>query len=166
MSVLRRELLYSDVLKSSALSRLAKRLPLALTGPAYHGLGLAKASKQRHLEILADTILIMREGGFDELTAQDIYEYCINCGSRNLLSQAERALEADSSPVNEEMKKQMVPVLEAHARKMLDVDWRRLAPEHAWRLEQVSRLFDTKAPESWVWGQTRSQSPNSMQRRS
>ncbi|EXJ94586.1 hypothetical protein A1O1_02982 [Capronia coronata CBS 617.96] len=114
----------------------------------------------RHNEILADTVMIMREGGFRKLSAEDIVEYCMKCGSTQFLAQARLALSNGVHPANEAMRKHMVPILEAHARRMLDVDWTRLDPGFWWLQERHVRSGgDPSAPDAWAIEPIKKQHP-------
>lgn len=105
----------------------------------------------RHSEILADTVLILREGGFGKLGAEDICEYAMNCGSTRFWAEAKIALKNGVHPANEAMRKQMVPILEQHAKRMLDVDWTRLDPGYWWLQERHVRSGgDPSAPDAFA----------------
>ncbi|EXJ89935.1 hypothetical protein A1O3_03002 [Capronia epimyces CBS 606.96] len=101
----------------------------------------------RHHEILADTVLIMREGGFGRLSAEDISEYCMKCASARFYLEARVALQNGVHPANEAMRKRMAPILEQHAKQMLDIDWTRLAPRFWWMQELTVRSGN--APDAW-----------------
>lgn len=40
--------------------------------------------------IITDTVLIMREGGFNKLSAEDIYEFCVKCASLSFIEYAQQ----------------------------------------------------------------------------
>ena len=92
--------------------------------------------------LLADTLLIMRQGDFSNLSADDIYEYCVQHGSPTFIEFARPYLEAGTNPADEVMKRAMIPVLEKRARKLLSIDWTRVHPISTVMLEPASRLFD------------------------
>ncbi len=146
----RRLVLWSDILRCSPFSKLATRLPLRWSGTLYSLLGLDKACAQRHLENLADTVLIMREGGFGKLSAEDIREYSMRCGSMVFAGVAREALAKNVPPISEATRRKVVGALEHHTKLLLsDFDWTTLAPEHAWRREETARMFEIRSPESW-----------------
>ncbi|KAL6245826.1 hypothetical protein RBB50_006979 [Rhinocladiella similis] len=103
--------------------------------------------RQRHYEILADTILILREGGFKKLSAEDIADYCLRSGSLNFLEYIREAVEMDANPVTESMRKFMVPILEEHARALLDCDWQRIPYGLRWKVEESVAEIGPKSPE-------------------
>jgi hypothetical protein len=147
----RRLVLWSDVLKCSPLTKLATRFPVRWNGTIYSLLGVDKAAAQRHLENLADTVLIVREGGFNKLSADDIREYSMRCGSLLFADMARNAREKQASPTSEAMRRRMAGALEHHTRLLLDFDWTRLAPEHAWRREEGVRIFEVRSIDSWAF---------------
>ncbi|KIW11313.1 hypothetical protein PV08_10613 [Exophiala spinifera] len=115
----------------------------------------ARGMQLRNYEILTDTILILREGGFKRLSAEDIADYCLRSGSPNFLEYIREAVEMDANPVTESMRKFMVPVLEEHARALLDCDWQRIPYNLRWKIEEHVAEEGHKSPESMlyrVWG--------------
>jgi hypothetical protein len=104
----------------------------------------------RHVEILADTVLILREGGFNKLSTEDVVDYCIRSGSLSFLKFA-RNVKRGESPTTAAMRRTMVPILEQHAKKMVDCDWPRLRPSFwAWQ-EFLNRFANDTAPDSWAY---------------
>jgi hypothetical protein len=91
-------------------------------------------------KILADQILIMRQGGFNKLTPEDIYDFCISCGSPVFLEHVHTDWGVDF-PINEAMKKALVPVLEAHAKKLLDMDFPRMKTVFLYFAESSMRIW-------------------------
>ncbi len=100
--------------------------------------------------LVADTFLIMREGGFKRLSADDIYEYCVQTASPTFLRLAKQHLDAGTNPVNEMMKRTMVPVLEERARRILSVDFTRVSPSNVHLLEPWSRIPDYDIDSPWA----------------
>ncbi|EHY58501.1 hypothetical protein ABEF92_007780 [Exophiala dermatitidis] len=145
---LHRRLLWGYAADATFLVKPARFVPLGLSAfLTRHG----RALIPRHHEILADTVLIMREGGFGKLTAEDIADYCMKCASPHFYDHAKLALKDGVHPATESMRKHMAPILEKHARRMLDVDWTRLNPSHWWVQECHVRLGgDPDAPDAWV----------------
>ncbi|KAI1608733.1 hypothetical protein EDD37DRAFT_389136 [Exophiala viscosa] len=145
----RRHMLYTAVLRTSIFSGFAKYIPPSLTwfGMRLYGKGLIS----RHEQILADTVLIMREGGFSKLSTEDVVDYCIRSGSIAFYEWARKAVERGESYKHAFMERHMVPILEQHAKKMLDCDWPRLSTGSLWKQEIVVRFYDRTAPDSWFF---------------
>ncbi|KAK5023675.1 hypothetical protein LTS07_009183 [Exophiala sideris] len=144
----RRHMLYTAILRTSIFSGLAIYIPPSFTDLALRLYG--KGLMIRNLEILADTALIMREGGFSKLRTEDIVDYCIRSGSVTFYKWAREAVENGVSPANAVTRKGMVDILEQHAKKMLDCDWPRLPPHSLWKQELFVRFYDRTAPDSWL----------------
>lgn len=144
----RRHNIFSNVLRTSFLSGFAPYIPRSMSTLAWDKIywkGLAR----RHAEILADTVLILREGGFNKLSTEDVVDYCIRSGSLTFLSFARDAKRGEN-PTTAAMRRTMVPVLERHAKKLVDCDWTRLHPRY-WALqESINRSSNGMAPDSWV----------------
>ncbi|KAJ9646827.1 hypothetical protein H2204_000519 [Knufia peltigerae] len=105
---------------------------------------------QRYYEILADTVLILREGGFKKLSAEDVADYCLRSGSPNFLEYVREAVEMDANPVTESMRKFMVPILEEHARALLECDWQRIPLHLRWKVEEHVAEDGPKSPECMI----------------
>lgn len=146
--VFRRLLNWSYVLTGNPIYRWSREVPWKtfITNMTWG----SRRMSTRYNQILCDTILIMREGGFANLSAEDIYEYCLFCASPNFLRIAKQALANGVNPANEAMRKTMVPILDRNAKELLDVDWTRLAPRNAWPLEMVNRVMNVASPDSCV----------------
>ncbi|KAK5193762.1 hypothetical protein LTR99_006009 [Exophiala xenobiotica] len=131
--------------------RAAKWIPDSWVRTIYRYIVLEGGHGMRQLEILADTILILREGGFSKLSAEDIADYCLRSGSIGFLILAKEAVAQKSNPVTEAMRRIMVPRLEQHARRMVKCDWQRLPIPARFKQEEMVRSTDPKAMESWVY---------------
>ncbi|KIW28098.1 uncharacterized protein PV07_07783 [Cladophialophora immunda] len=145
----RRLLRWHYVVVNDPLCKLIPWVPYAWTESAARFFG--RRCEDHYRSITADTVLIMREGGFNTLSADDIYDYCVRCASPTFISYAKQALQNGVNPANEAMRKAMVPVLEARAKRMLAIDWTRLRPKSLGLIEPLSRLRDREDPDS-VWG--------------
>ncbi|OAL34883.1 hypothetical protein AYO20_05844 [Fonsecaea nubica] len=142
----RRLLRWHYVVVDDPLCKLIPWVPFAWTESAARFFGRRFGDHYR--SVTADTVLIMREGGFNTLSADDIYDYCVRCASPTFISYAKQALQEGLNPANEAMRKAMVPVLEARAKRMLAIDWTRLRPEVLSLIEPLSRLQDRGHPDS------------------
>lgn len=109
------------------------RLPLPLSSGFYWYFILQQRLFKYWDHIFCETVLIRREGGFAKLTPQDIYEYALHYGSFTLLVIMQREIaKGNYDFVNEDLKKVLVPVLEAEADVMLNDDFTRLDPNMHW----------------------------------
>lgn len=86
----------------------------------------------RHFRIVLDTILIMREGGFGKLSADEIVDYCVFVGHEPFFKFAE-------VPPSEMMRKEMAAGLDAYATRLLDHDFTRLDPSQLFLLDFIAR---------------------------
>ncbi|KIY03038.1 uncharacterized protein Z520_01504 [Fonsecaea multimorphosa CBS 102226] len=145
----RRLLRWHYVVVDDALCKLIPWVPFAWT--VYAARFFDRWCADYYRIITADTVLIMRQGGFNTLSADDIYDYCVKCASPTFISYAKQALQDGVNPANEAMRKAMIPVLDARAKRMLSIDWTRLKPHALGRIEPFSRVKDLKQPDS-VWG--------------
>lgn len=91
---------------------------------------------RHHYRILLDTILIMREGGFGELSAQEIADYCMSVGHKPFRAFA-------GGPPTEVMRRRMVPQLQAYAARLLDQDFTRIPPSELGKLDMLLRQLDS-----------------------
>jgi hypothetical protein len=83
--------------------------------------------------IFCDTILIMRDGGFERLSPLDIYEYACNYGLFSLFAIMDREISKKNYDfINENLKRELLPVLKAEARIMLNEDFTKLNPHLHW----------------------------------
>ena len=89
----------------------------------------------RHFRIVLDTILIMREGGFGKLSADEIVDYCLFVGHGPFIKFAEL-------PPTEAMRTQMAASLDAYATRLLDHDFTRLDPSQLFLLDFIARSTD------------------------
>lgn len=144
----RRQLMWLYVIETSLLARLSRYTPFGLLQWAEFQILLNFPRSQRLQEYLTDTILILREGGFSKLTADDIYEYCVRYASPLFISLAKEQLIDGLDPINESMRKKLVPILDEQAKKMVDCDWRRLNPSLSYIAADYSRLYDPYNPDS------------------
>ncbi|KAK5230141.1 hypothetical protein LTR72_001676 [Exophiala xenobiotica] len=109
--------------------------PIPVIGPLWHRLYSGPRLRRHCDEVLCDTILIRREGGFDKLPPREVFQWSLKYGLRTLteymddLKRQGKPLDPDSA----ELKKVLLPVVEAEADYILNVDWRRLKPEDQWR---------------------------------
>lgn len=105
------------------------------------GSPLNRFNIRHHEEILLDTILIVREGGFGKLSPQDICDYCIKTGDQRFIHEwLALALHDDRLPVSTAMAATMAPILDDYAKTMLDQDWTRLIPRFRWMVEATTRI--------------------------
>ncbi|OAL27875.1 hypothetical protein AYO22_03220 [Fonsecaea multimorphosa] len=85
-------------------------------------------------EVLCDTILIRREGGFRRLSPREVFQWSLKYGLRSLTdymdNQRRQGVSVD--PESPELKETLLPIVEAEADYILGVDWRRLNPENHW----------------------------------
>ncbi len=132
-------------------ARAAKWIPDSWTGSVYNDIMFSGGHGERQFEILADTILILREGGFSKLSAEDIADYCLRSGSFIFFGFVREAVTQKNNPVTEAMRRVVVPRLEQHARRMVECDWQRLPLHLRFMQEQLVRSSDPKAAESWVY---------------
>lgn len=109
------------------------RLPFPITRGLYWHF-ILNGRITRYLEnIFCDTILIRREGGFEAMSPQDVYEYAKNYGLLTLYIIMERQVANKRYDfVNETLKRTLVPILEAEADLMLQDDFTRLTPNLHW----------------------------------
>ncbi|KIW89289.1 uncharacterized protein Z519_10142 [Cladophialophora bantiana CBS 173.52] len=147
----RRVLRWHYVVVDEPLCKLIPWIPYAWTESAARFFD--RRCRDHYRSVLADTVLIMREGGFNTLSADDIYEYCVRCASPTFINYAKQALQNGANPASEAMRKAMVPVLEARAKRMLAIDWTRLHPGLLGLIEPLSRLQDREHSDS-VRGRT------------
>ncbi|KAJ9611232.1 hypothetical protein H2200_004415 [Cladophialophora chaetospira] len=115
------------------------------------GRSLPPFLRNKYSRSIADTVLIMREGGFSKLSAEDIYDYCVYSASPTFLLHAKKCLDADISPSNAAMKKALVPVLDAAAKKMLAFDWTRCHAARIWAIEPIHRVYTNYADPDSAW---------------
>ncbi|KAK7888095.1 hypothetical protein LTR67_008972 [Exophiala xenobiotica] len=109
--------------------------PIPVIGPLWHRLYSGPRLRRHCHEVLCDTIMIRREGGFDKLPPREVFQWSLKYGLRTLteymdnLKRQGKPLDPDSA----ELKKVLLPVVEAEADYILNVDWRRVKPEEQWR---------------------------------
>merc|ERR1712000_3442 len=109
--------------------------PIPVIGPLWHRLYSGPRLRRHCDEVLCDTILIRREGGFDKLSPREVFQWSLKYGLRTLteymddLKRQGKPLDPDSP----ELKKILLPLVEAEADYILNVDWRRVKPEDQWR---------------------------------
>jgi len=109
--------------------------PLPGLGKAWHSLYVRSRLQQHCEEVLCDTILIRREGGFEKLSPREVFQWSFKYGLR-LLKEHLDDLQREGAPVDPDspqLKKMLLPVIEAEADWMLDVDWQRIKPADHWR---------------------------------
>ncbi|OQV03584.1 hypothetical protein CLAIMM_08607 [Cladophialophora immunda] len=108
--------------------------PVPVLGSLWHTFYSGPRLRRHCEEVLCDTILIRREGGFDRLPPREVFQWSLKHGSRSLTeyidNQRRRGLLVD--PESPELKEMLLPVVEAEADYILGVDWRRLSPENHW----------------------------------
>jgi hypothetical protein len=86
---------------------------------------------RRHCEqLLCDTILIVREGGFTKLPPAEVIAWSFKRGLPQVTDLV-KGVKLDIDP--QHAKAKLLPAAEAEARRILNVDWTRLKPEHHWR---------------------------------
>jgi hypothetical protein len=84
-------------------------------------------------QIFCDTILIMRDGGFESMSPLDIYEYARNYGLLSLFAIMDREIANKNYDfINEDLKKELLPILKAEAQIMLNEDFTKLNPHLHW----------------------------------
>lgn len=136
---LHRQLLYSYAVQSP-FSFLIPYCPLNLRPVADRVFWRYRAA--HHMHVLLDTVLIMREGGFRKLSSQDIYDYCLKTGNSLFMTKwLSRAKFTKSLPISEAMAKEMAPLLDAYAERLLKRDWTRIPMGNRWCVEQLTRLY-------------------------
>jgi hypothetical protein len=108
--------------------------PAPVLGQWWHRVYSGPRLRKHCEEVLCDTILIRREGGFDRLTPREVFQWSLKYGLRTLTEYMDdlRREGLSIDPDSPEMKKRLLPVVEAEAEYILAVDWRRLKPENHW----------------------------------
>ncbi|OCT49393.1 hypothetical protein CLCR_04912 [Cladophialophora carrionii] len=108
--------------------------PAPVLGRWWHAV-YVRPRLQRHCEeVLCDTILIRREGGFDKLSPREVFDWSLKYGLRTLTEYMDD-LQREGVPIDPdspELKKLLLPVVEAEAEYILAVDWERLDPQNHW----------------------------------
>lgn len=113
--------------------------PIPGLASVYYRFFVRRRLEQLCEEILCDTILIRREGGFQRLSPEEVAEYAEKYDSFTFLWYL--ANQRDCR--NQDTKDKMVPVLEAEAEYMLRDDWTRLPPRNHWlRVATVNTAKD------------------------
>ncbi|KAJ9615035.1 hypothetical protein H2200_001109 [Cladophialophora chaetospira] len=108
--------------------------PIPILGQIWHTLYSRPGLRKHCEEVLCDTILIQREGGFQKLSPRDVFEWSLKYGLKTLrdhiadLQQEGKTIDPDSP----KLKSILVPAAEAEAEYMLNVDWKRVKPENHW----------------------------------
>jgi hypothetical protein len=114
--------------------------------------GHRSASKNYHEEILEDTALIMREGGFGKLDARDLADYCMRFGDIDFVRKwAREAVEKNELPASFIMVKDLAPTRDAYAKHLLVPDKTAVRRDRRFVLDQDWRLLDKDIPGSF-WG--------------
>jgi hypothetical protein len=108
--------------------------PTPVLGKLWHTLFSSRRLRKHCEEVLCDTILIRREGGFEKLSPREVFQWSLKYGLTALrdYTDARRREGVPIDPDSVELKKLLVPAAEAEAAFMLDVDWARLEPEKHW----------------------------------
>ncbi|EXJ56454.1 hypothetical protein A1O7_06798 [Cladophialophora yegresii CBS 114405] len=108
--------------------------PLPVLGRWWHRV-YSRPRLRRHCdEVLCDTILVRREGGFARLSPREVFEWSLKYGLRTLTEYLDD-LHREGVPIDPdsaELKKLLLPVVEAEAEYILAVDWERLSPQNHW----------------------------------
>ena len=113
--------------------------PLPVIGRLFYRLWVEPRLVRRGWEILSDTVLICREGGFEKLGTIEICEYANKFFCPPFMWANSRRLEHTGQILwDDGIAKKLIPVLENHATFMLAVDWT-CYPENQ-RFEQ-----------GWIW---------------
>ena len=97
----------------------------------FQGLWVRPRLVRRGREILADTVLIRREGGFDNLEPVEICEYVNKFFCPTFIRGEQKGLKSTGKILwSDEFAKRQIPLLEDRASHMLDVDWDRIPESH------------------------------------
>lgn len=99
------------------------------------------ASFAYYQEIVADTVLIVREGGFKKLSSEDLLDYCAKSVPPGFFHYLSRCFRTGANPASEAIKREMVPQLDIYAAELLNIDWTRYRPTSAGFLELYLRPF-------------------------
>ncbi|KIW20045.1 hypothetical protein PV08_00620 [Exophiala spinifera] len=109
--------------------------PVPLLGALWHRIYVLPRLRKHCHHIVCDTILIRREGGFARLSPREVFRWSLNHGLRSLThyvdDRSRRGLPID--PDSPDLKKALLPVVQAEADYLLSVDWSRVKPEDHWR---------------------------------
>lgn len=108
--------------------------PVPVLGQLWHTL-YSRARLRKHCEeVLCDTILIQREGGFQKLTPRELFEWTFKYGLPTLTAHMDSLHRkgAAINPDSPELKEILLASVEAEVQNILDVDWKRVKPENHW----------------------------------
>lgn len=109
--------------------------PFPVLGALWHRFVSGPRLRKHCEQVLCDTILIRREGGFSKLAPREVFLWSFKLGLPALTQHMEavRLQGSEVDPDSPELKKMVLPFVEAEARRMLSVDWRHVRPEDHWR---------------------------------
>ncbi|KIW64913.1 hypothetical protein PV04_07217 [Phialophora macrospora] len=108
--------------------------PASVLGHWWHRVYSGPRLRKHCEEVLCDTILIRREGGFDKLSPREVFQWSLKYGLRTLTEYMDD-LQREGVPIDPDspqLKELLLPIVEAEADYILSVDWRRLKPENHW----------------------------------
>ena len=108
--------------------------PLPGLGSFWHSMYIGPRLRKHCEEVLSDTILIRREGGFGQLSPREVFQWSLKYGLRELREHIE-AQYAEGLPIDANstsLKEMLLPTVEAEAEYILDVEWDRVKPENQW----------------------------------
>ncbi|KAL6244392.1 hypothetical protein RBB50_008634 [Rhinocladiella similis] len=110
-------------------------MPLPLLGPLWHSIYALPRLRKHCSHILCDTILIQREGGFAQLSPREVFLWSLNSGLPSLTQYIDdRARQGTPIDVDSpDLKRALLPIVEAEANNLVNVDWSRIKPEDHWR---------------------------------
>ncbi|KIX09240.1 uncharacterized protein Z518_00319 [Rhinocladiella mackenziei CBS 650.93] len=108
--------------------------PFPVLGYLWHRFISGPRLRKHCEQVLCDTILIVREGGFDKLSPREVFLWSLKQGLPILTHYVERLrLQGDTvDPDSPKLKRILLPSVEAEAERILRVDWRQVRPEDHW----------------------------------
>ncbi|KAK5057600.1 hypothetical protein LTR84_011600 [Exophiala bonariae] len=142
--------LLAYLVRSHPLSRLIPYLPLRGRILLVRVYGQRSVAQNYHEEILEDTALVMREGGFGKLDPRDLADYCTRFGDIDFVRYwARQAVEKNELPASSIMVKHLAPTRDAYAKYLLAPDKITVRRDLRFLVDQECRLSD-KIPGSFL----------------